>query len=283
MRHVSDHAPWRANFIGTLDLLGRAALRQPYGIPDPVLCGGAAVELYTGGLCTADCLEVSAADARSLTAELFAAGFRWTQRTRRIGRGLWHPDLQIGMDIIEVAAAGGLPGLSNELTVAIDLGPTGLASGEMISLKVIAIEDLIVEEVTHGLMRKAPSGEVSARVRELVGLGRIGVAGRLRTGYLQRRVTSASDGEVVFEASLPEEGADYDGVPRLATLSQMRTLISAWRTRRGYSSDQPGVHPACRPKGIPAIRRQNVGSGRAGGLVPANVIQLDDVPSTPPE
>jgi hypothetical protein len=76
MHHVSDHAPWRANFVGTLQLLGQAALRQPFGISDPVLCGAAAVELYTGGLCTAGTLEVFAADTRSLTAELFAAGFR---------------------------------------------------------------------------------------------------------------------------------------------------------------------------------------------------------------
>src|SRR3954454_20645769 len=137
MRHVSDHAPRRANFIGTLGLLGQAVMRQPYGVPDPVLCGDSAVELYTGGLCTADCLEVFAADARSLTAELFAAGFRWTQR--RIGRGLWHPDLRIGMNIIEMVAPGGLADLLNQLTVVIDLGHTGPAGGELVSLKVIGI------------------------------------------------------------------------------------------------------------------------------------------------
>jgi hypothetical protein len=283
MHHVSDHAPWRANFIGALGLLGQAVMRQPYGVPDPVLCGDSAVELYTGGLCTADCLEVFAADARSLTAELFAAGFRWTQRTRRMGRGLWHADLQIGMDIIEVAAPRGLADLSNELTVAIDLGCTGLADGAMVSLKVIGIEDLIVEELTRGLMRQAPSREVSARVRELVGLGRAGVAGRLRAGYLQRRVAWVSNGEVAFEASLLEEGVDGDAVPRLVTLSQMRTLISAWWAKRGYSFDQPRVHPACRPMGVSAIRQQNAGWGRAGGLVPANVILLDDVQWTLPE
>jgi hypothetical protein len=120
-------------------------------------------------------------------------------------------------------------------------------------------------------------------VRDLVGLGRAGVAGRLRVGYLQRRVAWMSNGEVVFEASLPEEGADSDAVPRLVTLSQMRTLISAWRVKRGYSSDRPSVLPACGPKGIPAIRQQNAGSGRAGGLVPANVTLLDDVQWTLPE
>src|SRR3954468_11913496 len=135
MHPVRDRALWRANFVGTLHLLGQAALRQPLGIPDPVLCGAAAVELYTGGLWPASALNVFAEDPRALTAALFAVGFRWTQRPRHVGRGLWHPDLRIGIDVIEDLSPCGLAGRSNTLTIAIDLGLTGPADRDLVLLK----------------------------------------------------------------------------------------------------------------------------------------------------
>jgi hypothetical protein len=198
---------------------------------------------------------------------------------------LWHPDLKIGIDLIEDAVPRGLAERSNELTVAVDLGTVGPADGEMVSLKVIGIEDLIIKELTRCLMRKTPLREISAGVRELVALGRAGVAGRLRAGYLQRRVAWASDGEVAFEASLPEEEADDNAGPRLITLSRMQTLISARRIKSGYSPDRPRLHRNCkaREKGTVVGRERNDKSGRAGRLVPANVIPLDGVRRVLPE
>ena len=40
-----------------------------------------------------------AAEARLLTTELFAVGFRWSDRPRHAVRGLWHPELEIGIEI----------------------------------------------------------------------------------------------------------------------------------------------------------------------------------------
>ena len=80
MQHPNDSYLWRPNFVGALQLLGEAAARQPFGISDPILRGACAVALYTGGLWSAGCLEVLAADARALIVELFAAGFCWTRR-----------------------------------------------------------------------------------------------------------------------------------------------------------------------------------------------------------
>ena len=75
-----DHALWRDSFVGALRLLGQAVTRLPFGVPDPILCGASAVALYTGDLWPVGELQVIAADTRPLIAELFAAGFRWTQR-----------------------------------------------------------------------------------------------------------------------------------------------------------------------------------------------------------
>ena len=63
MQYPIDSAPWRQNFVAALQLLARAAMRQPLGPPDPVLCGDAAVRLYTGDLWCSGCIEVFAADA----------------------------------------------------------------------------------------------------------------------------------------------------------------------------------------------------------------------------
>ena len=150
MQYPIDSAPWRRKFVATLQLLAGAAVRQPFGPPDPVLCGGAAVRLYTGDLWSAGCLEVFTAAPQPLIAELFAAGFRWTGRPRLADRGLWHPELQIGIDVIDHVQRG-LAQPSNTLTVALDLGATGPADRELVSLKVVGIEDLIVSEVARPL------------------------------------------------------------------------------------------------------------------------------------
>jgi hypothetical protein len=63
MQQAHDDAPWRANFVEALGLLARAAARLPFGVPDPVLSGTSAVELYSGGLWSAAVLEVLAEDA----------------------------------------------------------------------------------------------------------------------------------------------------------------------------------------------------------------------------
>src|ERR1700733_1876075 len=174
MQYPVDSAPWQRNFVATLQLLARAATRQPFGHPDPVLCGAAAVRLYTGDLWSAGCIEVFATEPRTLIIELFGAGFRWTSRPRLADTGLWHPELQIAIDVIDKVPCG-LAQQSNTLTVALDLGVTAPADRDLVSLKVAGIEDLIVEEAACMWRHGAPSGEAAARAHVLAGLGRAGV------------------------------------------------------------------------------------------------------------
>jgi hypothetical protein len=225
MQSPIDSAPWRRNFVATLQLLARPAVRQPLGPPDPVLCGAAAVRLYTGDLWSAGCLKVFTAAPQPLIAELFAAGFRWTGRPKLADRGLWHPELQIGIDVIDHVKRG-LAQASNTLTVALDLGATGPADRELVSLKVVGIEDLIVSEVA-GMQRQGPSEEVAARARVLAELGRNGVGGRLRSAYLDRRLAWETRGEVVLEDRWSNRAGEDDAASRTIALSRMRTLIHA--------------------------------------------------------
>jgi hypothetical protein len=134
MRHLTRRALWRVNFVEALQLVGSA--RLPFGVPDPVLHGSAAIELYTDGLWSAADLDLYTLEPRSLIAELFGMGFRWAERPPSGGRGLWHPELQIGINIGSGGAPSDLAELSNVLTVINDLD---LEQRAQASLKVIGI------------------------------------------------------------------------------------------------------------------------------------------------
>ena len=85
----------------------------------------------------------------------------------------------------------------------------------------------------------APSGEAAARAHVLAGLGRAGVGGRLRSGYLHRRLAWETCGEVVFEDLWPDRAGEAEPAPRMISLTRMQALINAWRIRRGFSFDRP--------------------------------------------
>ena len=201
MQIQNDRSCWRTSFISGLQLLAQAAARLPVGVQDPILGGSSAVELYTGGLWASPNLEVLTPHPQALTAELFAVGFRWCERPQQRSAGLWHPGLEIGLEIIDHRSVPEAAGQANRLAIAIDLPPLRSANTEATSLMVIGIEDLIAQEVGHWLAAGARPGECAVRLQTLVGLGREGVGGPLREAYLERRVAWQSDGQVVLELS----------------------------------------------------------------------------------
>ena len=101
---------------------GRPPARLPFGVPDPILWRIGSRALHRHDLWPVGELQVIAADTRPLTAELFAAGFRWDlQRPLYLGRGLWHPQLQIRADVIEDhALASASAEALNVLSVTVD-------------------------------------------------------------------------------------------------------------------------------------------------------------------
>jgi hypothetical protein len=245
-------------------LLAQAAARQPLGPPDPILCGVAAVRLYTGDLWSAGWIEVFAADVRTLIIELFGAGFRWTRRPRLADTGLWHPEL-----------LSHLTSASQRLRI------------DLVSLKVAGIEDLIVAEAACMWRHEAPSGEAAARAYVLAGLGRAGVGGGLRAGYLDRRLAWETRGEVVLEDLWPDRAGEDDAASRMISLTRMQALINAWRVRRGFSFDgrRPQFPRGRSEKGARKMHCHNDEWGRAGGpdAAAANVIALDGVQALLPE
>ncbi len=226
MQQVDDGRPWRANFVGALGLLAHAAGRLPFGVSDPILCGASAVELYIGGLWSAADFEVLAGDARKLTAELFALGFRWTTSPGRLESALWHPELRVGIAVAEGSASLDVAALSNLLVMDVDLGTSGSADQGQESLKVVGIEDLIAEQARHGLMDRAPSGESRIRLQTLVGLAQEDVGGEFWGGYLRRRLAWETGGEVVLDLPSGERGGQVSA-RRTIALTRMQATIRA--------------------------------------------------------
>ena len=149
MRHVIRRTLWRASFINALQLVGQASARLPFGVPDPVLRGSSAIELYAGGLWSAADLDLYTLEPGPLIAELFGLGFRWAERPERGGRGLWHPELHIGINISSGGAPSDIAELSNVLT-------SSMISGSNPGVAVIGIEDLIAAQVANCSMLRIP-------------------------------------------------------------------------------------------------------------------------------
>jgi hypothetical protein len=287
MQIQNDRSCWRTSFIGGLQLLAQAAARLPFGVQDPILGGSSAVELYTGGLWASPNLEVLTPHPQALTAELFAVGFRWCERPRQRSAGLWHPGLAIGLEIIDHRSVLEAAGQANRLAIAIDLRPLRSADTGATSLTVVGIEDLIVEQVGHWLVAGGRSGEFAVRLQTLVGLGREGVGGPLREGYLHRRVAWQSDGQVVLELPTSDDGMAPAHTARAMNLTRMRVLISTWCRRNGLISDDvrpsrrqddDGAQPDQLNRPRNRVPRRGGGSNKAS----ARIVPFDVASSPPP-
>jgi hypothetical protein len=280
MQHSYDRTLWRARFIDALQLVGEAAARLPVGVPDPVLCGEAAIELYTGGLWATDDLELSVVQPRLLTAELFAVGFRWTHSSRCAGRSLWHPKLQMAIKITGDRAPLGAAELANLLTVATDSEPV---DRNRAPLKVIGIEDVITEQVASWRTHRVP--QAMTRIQVLVALARRGIGGPLRGGYLQRRLAHDTGGEVAFETTWPAEGTAHDTAPRSMALSSMETVAKTWCVASGFTFERAPAHASRRPRERSGRRNQhsNDEASKEGGsgIVPARIIAFDGMQTVP--
>src|SRR5271166_2119847 len=264
MQHPCNQTLWRASFIDALQLVGEAAAVLPVGASDPVLCGESAVELYTGGLWATDDLELYVLQPRLLTAELFGVGFRWTHDPRHAGRGLWHPELRMGVRIINDRAPLGPAELTNLLTIAMDVERVERVRR---SLKVIGIEDVIAEQVVSWRTHRVPSAQAATRIQVLVALARRGIGGPFRGGYLQRRLAHDTGGEVAFEATWPGEGTAHDTAPRAMALSSMETVAKTWCVASGFTFERAPLHASRRPRERSHGRNQhsNDEASREGG------------------
>jgi len=136
----------------------------------------------------------------------------------------------------------------------------------------IGIEDLIAAEVRDWVSQAATGAEAATRVDILGGLARAGVGGRLRGGYLRRRVAHETDGTIVLDPSLLR-GVQEDAPARMTTLPEMQAVIRTWRLQYGLSFGPRRVPSPARLTPNQAGRERQSRGGRSSA--PANVIHLD--------
>ena len=94
-------AVFRPEFIEAMALLAQACDEfNAKGYPRPIVVGGAAVEFYTGGAIMSGDVDFFTDWQREFESVLIALGFRREDRARHFLRGLYHPSLDIGVEVV---------------------------------------------------------------------------------------------------------------------------------------------------------------------------------------
>jgi hypothetical protein len=94
-------AAFRPQFIEAMALLARACDEfSAKGYPRPIVVGGAAVEFYTGGAIMSGDVDFFTDWQREFENVLITLGFRREDRSGRLLRGLYHPELDIGVEVV---------------------------------------------------------------------------------------------------------------------------------------------------------------------------------------
>jgi hypothetical protein len=225
---------WRKDFVAALRLMGWAAARLPYGMPEPVLGGQAAVELYSGGLGPPTRqIVLLTTEASRLRHELMEMGFRPGDCSPSDAQNLRHPTVD------RCIAIGVRPPLDANV-VAVEIGSSDAHNPT--TIRVVGIEELIADQISGWLRKGGRRSEITTLVQVLVELGRAGVAGPFRPAYLQHRLAQQTGGEVVLEPSLAPDNLD-DPAPRMTSLSSIGCLVRSWRAKRNLPVEAADLFP----------------------------------------
>ena len=279
MQTLDTHTHWSRSFLAAMELAALASARLPFGVPDPVMGGAAAVALYTGGLWPVAALEMTTVDEGALVTALFAVGFRWSRGTRTVD--LWHPKGDVGIDILPTRSPGAAE-QANRLTVALDLAWPGRSA--VATLQVVGIEDLIIDQARSWLLDGAPRGEPAVQLQALVALAWAGAGGPLRAGYLQRRLARATQGEVSIDDLACGAEGPWSAAPRCMGLTDMQARIQAWRARAGLPTDPSDAISADSPDSVASIggRNDELPRGWRPGLASATILPFQIPHAMPP-
>ncbi|MGN7159989.1 hypothetical protein [Sphingomonas sp. SAFR-052] len=94
--------PWREDFVAGLELFGRvSAEMQRRDCTRPVLVGGAAVEIYSGGIIATGDFDIVVGRDDVLEDVFVAMGFERPRGAGVATRGWVYRDLQLGFEIVD--------------------------------------------------------------------------------------------------------------------------------------------------------------------------------------
>lgn len=167
--------PFRKEFEEAINLVAHAATEATKkGASRPVLVGGAAVELYTGGAITSGDFDLVTSDDEKLMAELEAVGF---VRVKGTERQLTHPSLHMAVEFVSGPLMDGKA----------DLGHIKVFRFGNDQLAVIPIEDLIADRLGQAYSSEPPHKDLIDQARKLYRL-----VPNVDRNYLIKRIADES-------------------------------------------------------------------------------------------
>lgn len=171
---------YRPQFEEALRLFGRASeAMKARGLPAPVLVGGAAVEVYTGGAINTGDFDIVTPWQEEFEEELRRLGFVKPKGPGKLTRGWIHPDLQLGFEVVSGSLLDGMA--EGERVRLIGLGSDGEAA-------VISVEDMIADRMGQYASGSAP--EMLDQARRLFALH-----ADADLDYMEKRIRHESAGE----------------------------------------------------------------------------------------
>lgn len=177
--------PWRPEFEAALRALARASeTMKRQGVVAPILVGGAAVELYSGGAVATGDFDVVTARQDAFEEALRLQGFTKPAGPGHTPLGWIHPDLKLGFEVVSATL---LDGLADRERVRL------FAVGNDGEVAVIALEDMIADRMGQYASGAAP--EMLGQARTLLGL-----YPDADMAYLDRRIREETAGDYGIEA-----------------------------------------------------------------------------------
>ncbi|WP_336977920.1 hypothetical protein [Altererythrobacter fulvus] len=176
---------YRPEFEAALRLLARASeAMHRRGYQRPILVGGAAAEFYSTSAITTGDFDVCTVRQDEFEEELLRLGFVRPAGHGQMLRGLIHPELKIGCEVVaEVPMDGN-----------VDAGHVRLVEpiGETALFRVISVEDLIADRVGQFASGSAPDRLEQARLL-------LALHPDADMTYLERRIREESMGDYGVE------------------------------------------------------------------------------------
>src|SRR6266566_9551263 len=183
--------PFRAKFIEALTLLATAAARmESKGLKPPILVGGAAVELYTGGAVTSGDFDFVSNWQGEFFAELQALGFERPTKPGWLYRSLLHRELDFGVQVVSNPLMDGHTDPSRIKVIDLE----GYVDDKPLKLQVIPVEDLIADRIAQAL-----SGSRIEKTMQNQAVRLYQLADSLDNGYLDSRIQTETGNAASLE------------------------------------------------------------------------------------
>ena len=189
---------FRPEFSAALTILAKACEEMfRDGHSRPFLVGGATVEFYTGGRIVSGDFDFVSGAQQAFEDALVKHGFLRENRPGRLRRGLYHPELELGVEVVSGFLFDGRTDKRRILLLDID--------GNRLALP--PIEDVIADRLGQHVAIPLGVSEMRDQAVALYVL-----AGDVDKDYLDRRIREETAGSLSFHdlEKMAEDGAqDY--------------------------------------------------------------------------